>query len=69
MLLSFVKGLLVSLSSKVTCLGIFLSGSIFGNVAVIVTLHFKIENFTVGFTGPGNKLGVEKVNDLIAKHV
>lgn len=67
--LGFLGGCFVSLMGVISGLVVFSSGGVFGDVSVIVSLHFVVEDLSLSIGRLNEKLAVNKVKDLIAVSV
>ena len=58
-LLSSLSSFLVSFMSAVSGFIPLFTGSVFRDISVIVSLHFMVEDFSLGVGGFGDKTGVD----------
>lgn len=65
-LLGLLGGRLVGFVGVVAGLVVLSSGGVFGDVSVVVSLHFVVEDLSLGVGSLGDELAVDEVEDFVA---
>jgi len=62
-------GSLVSLMGVISSLISLVTGGVFRDVSVVITLHFEVEDLSFGIGSLGDEAGVDEVEDFVAVFV